>query len=504
MSFNRNSNKPRTFNTMHIDTSNWPEQHRFIANLPNQVTDFNEQHWLGLMFPSRDYQRHLDDFLLIRRKLARLDLLANYGGYTANINTSQLKTRIENSNEINPLAGTALVRAFEQMDRDFGAITGSPARVRALENKPQMTKTFFNIMMCINAETVVKYGYTYSQSDGPILSGLISQFYPVFSGSNEEKEFKVYTLIRKFWVDSSLYKFMDVLGDYAVDANSTWKGQPFVGNIVNRRMPIYNKNQDGFTPPYLLPVLILYTWLANLPSENIRFYNTNQKKAFANGFIFYIRGIIGNFANGLGGDGTIKSIMANYLINQDYVYLFSAILSLFTDPTNGLPSFDKYFTESANSPFPIDLRNQNLQRTNILESLQGLQPTILGANNFRERFGFSFNLNHVDKVYKYMSKIKMYKKKKTSNFLVFIDKIKRDKTKSVSSMTPKEIQKFQNISNKPGVGNLWLQIQRNGFYLKPPRIRPKKLANSFVWSGRGGRKTLKKTHKPNNKTRKLY
>ena len=53
--------------------------------------------------------------------------------------------------------------------------------------------------------------------------------------------------------------------------------------------------------------------------------------------------------------------MANYLINQDYIYLFSAILSLFTDPLNGLPSFDKYFTESANSPFPIDLRNINIQ-----------------------------------------------------------------------------------------------------------------------------------------------
>ena len=60
--------------------------------------------------------------------------------------------------------------------------------------------------------------------------------------------------------------------------------------------------------------------------------------------------------------------MANYLINQDYIYLFSAILSLFTDPLNGLPSFDKYFTESANGPFPIDLRNH--QNTNILESLQ--------------------------------------------------------------------------------------------------------------------------------------
>jgi len=66
-----------------------------------------------------------------------------------------------------------------------------------------------------------------------------------------------------------------------------------------------------------------------------------------------------------------------------------------------------------------------------------------------------------------------------------------------------EIQKFQNISNKPGVGNLWLQIQRNGFYLKPPRFAHKKFANSFVWSQRGGRKTLKKTSKSNNKTRKL-
>ena len=99
--------------------------------------------------------------------------------------------------------------------------------------------------MCVNAETVVKYGYTYSQADGNNLSGLVSQFYPIFSGSNEEKEFKIYTLIKKFWIDSSLYKFMDVLGDYAVDSSSRWKGQPFVGNIVNSRMPMYNKNQDG-------------------------------------------------------------------------------------------------------------------------------------------------------------------------------------------------------------------------------------------------------------------
>ena len=89
--------------------------------------------------------------------------------------------------------------------------------------------------------------------------------------------------------------------------------------------------------------------MVDLPSENMRFLNTNQK-AFANGLILR-KGSYGNFANGIGGDGSIKSIMANYLINQDYIYLFNAILSLFTDPLNGLPSFDKYFTESANSHF---------------------------------------------------------------------------------------------------------------------------------------------------------
>ena len=102
-----------------------------------------------------------------------------------------------------------------------------------------------------------------------------------------------------------------------------------------------------------------------------------------------------------------------------------------------------------------------------------------------------------------MSKKKMYKKKKTSQFLIIIDTIKNKKTKSVSSMKPKDIQKFQNISRERGVGNLWQRIQENGFYLTPPKVRTKKLANSFVWKQRGGRKTFKKTHKPNNKTRKL-
>ena len=38
------------------------------------------------MFPSRDYQRRFDDFLAIRRKLNRLNILADYNRNRANIN----------------------------------------------------------------------------------------------------------------------------------------------------------------------------------------------------------------------------------------------------------------------------------------------------------------------------------------------------------------------------------------------------------------------------------
>ena len=100
----------------------------------------------------------------------------------------------------------------------------------------------------------------------------------------------------------------------------------------------------------------------------------------------------------------------------------------------------------------------------------------------------------------------MYKKKKTTYFDKIVQKIANTwtiKATDLSNMTPQEIQKFQNISAAPGIGNLWNNIQDNGFYLKPPRFGPKKFANSFVWRQRGGRKTLKKTGKSNNKTRKL-
>ena len=52
MSLLRNSNIPNKFFAYDIDTSNWPAQHNFIADLPDDVENFTENHWLNLVLPS--------------------------------------------------------------------------------------------------------------------------------------------------------------------------------------------------------------------------------------------------------------------------------------------------------------------------------------------------------------------------------------------------------------------------------------------------------------------
>ena len=94
------------------------------------------------MFPSRDYQRRFDDFLAIRRKLTRLDLLADYNGNTANISEDQVRNRLQNSNEINPFAGASLAKAYHQMDVDFGGVWGSSA-CSSNKRQPTTLKSIF-------------------------------------------------------------------------------------------------------------------------------------------------------------------------------------------------------------------------------------------------------------------------------------------------------------------------------------------------------------------------
>ena len=85
MSLLRNSNIPNKFFTYNIDTSNWPAQHNFIANLPDDVESFTESDWLNLVLPNEqaggnqnNIAKKYDDFLEIRRTLNELQLLADY------------------------------------------------------------------------------------------------------------------------------------------------------------------------------------------------------------------------------------------------------------------------------------------------------------------------------------------------------------------------------------------------------------------------------------------
>ena len=91
-----------------------------------------------------------------------------------------------------------------------------------------------------------------------------------------------------------------------------------------------------------------------------------MKKAFANGMINAIRVLMGNFMNGLGGDGSIKLLMANYLVNQDYLYLFSAILSIFTTHRMASHHSINIGRNSANTPATLDPNDRDF--TSVTDS----------------------------------------------------------------------------------------------------------------------------------------
>ena len=97
---------------------------------------------------------------------------------------------------------------------------------------------------------------------------------------------------------------------------------------------------------------------------------------------------MGNFMNGIGGDGSIKLLMANYLVNQDYLYLFSAILSIFI--THKMASHHSInITNSANTPATLD---PNDQITSVTDSCAIFPPTVLNMNNLRANLGLSIDI----------------------------------------------------------------------------------------------------------------
>ena len=68
--------------------------------------------------------------------------------------------------------------------RDTGRVTLGTDEIKIV--------AYFNVMMCCLSETIVKEGKSYSQADsyfGPV--SITKNLWPILTGSNETKEFKL-------------------------------------------------------------------------------------------------------------------------------------------------------------------------------------------------------------------------------------------------------------------------------------------------------------------------
>ena len=128
MSLLRNSNIPNKFFSYNIDTSNWPAQHNFIANLPDDVESFTENHWLNLVLPSESvggqafqFDNKYDDFLEIRRTLNGLQLLADYNNTRTSHQLTTIATNLKNNNNVKPIVAVLLGNTFLQLEADINS-----------------------------------------------------------------------------------------------------------------------------------------------------------------------------------------------------------------------------------------------------------------------------------------------------------------------------------------------------------------------------------------------
>ena len=129
MSFNRNSTIPNKFHSFDIDTSNWPAQHRFIANLPNDVNDFTENNWLNLIMPNQEsggsqeaIEKAFNDFLSIRRRLQQLNILADYENSIGQADMDQNIRNLKNNDDVTPYVAVLLGKSYKQMEADTFAL----------------------------------------------------------------------------------------------------------------------------------------------------------------------------------------------------------------------------------------------------------------------------------------------------------------------------------------------------------------------------------------------
>ena len=325
----------------------------------------------------------------------------------------------------------------------------------------------------------------------------------MLTGQLEEKEFKLYLLLKNFYFDSKFYKFLSPIKQFeTID---------YRGTII-RNAQIYEENK--LLPSHIFRLFIIEIWLKNkkatlynnlekremaaIPGRQPEKFGPLAKFGFMLAFFETLKGeTIASQIGSLGANGSIKLILANYLIIKDPIYLFSAAISVFTNPTNGIPGFDEMAT-TIQTASGYDFLDDRYPITGILTNFAQWKRQ---SNEPRT----NLDLNYIQKLYKRLTKLVDYKNKKITTFMKKIHTFNKRVFKPVVNLTPKEIRKLTN-SNTPQLWNSTNrgprgEIQRRGFLLRPPnkgwaRSTP---PNKIFTGGAKNNKTLKKhnTYKKN-------
>lgn len=510
MSINRNSTIPNKFHSFDIDTSNWPAQHRFITNLPNDVNDFTENHWLNLTMPNQEsggsqeaIEKAFNDFLSIRRRLQQLNILADYENSIDHGEMDQNIRNLKNNDDVTPYVAVLLGQTYEQMAKDTHALgafgTKDTGRVGLGNDIPKVVG-FFNVMMCCFSETISKEGKDYSQADpifGPV--SIANHMWPILTGDNEMKEFKLYLLIKKFYFDSKLYKFISPVNDFST--------MEYRGTTIPFGTPIYEINK--LAPIHIYRLFLLHLWLKN---KNATRYNTLSKIdkiGFCHSFFEAMKGeSVASQYGSLGDNGSIKTLLANYLVNRDPIYLYSAVLSTFISPASIFPSFD----EMSSSPDDEDDEDEQKlpEFMTIGPAPDFINSILLFVANWkrdnldrREEVRSNLDLNYIEMLYKSLSKSVFYKNRNMSQFVKTILLFKKNVIPVVDLKT-KTVNKLNNMNPIIFRYNNSL-IKSVGFYIKPIKCGYAKntAPDKIYLGGRKKKHTLKNRKKSKRKTFKL-
>ena len=455
-----------------IDLSNWPNHAKFMDGLPDDVNDYTEEQWLNLIIPNQDVgglennspQKAYDNFLAIRRKLTELKLLADYNAVITQDEMVQIINNLKDpaiTNGIKPNVAVVLGATFRQLEADTHGL-GTPGGCRVginNDNDDTQTVAYFNVMMCCLSETIVKEGKGYLQSDGffgPI--SIVNHLWPILTGSNEEKEFKLYLLIKIFYFDSKLYKF--------IDPTPKFESMTY-GTEMIPRTSIYEDNT--LSPVHIFTLFFLHLWLRNKKASQYNSLSKQNKIGFCQSFVIRMNmEQIGNSYGSLGGDGSIKTILAKYLVNRDPIYLFSAALSPFTDPDNIFPGFD-----DISNTFNVLIPDRIMAPGFILQGPDFTMNLMLFIGAWKAERGLegdvgirnTLNIDYIEKLYKTLSKPVIFKKQKMSKFIKTIALFKKNFIPIVN-LSPKLISKLENMDNIIYNDNNSL-IKEVGFYIKP-------------------------------------